>query len=252
MRAHVIEGKEGCAFAADRRAVAVVVDALRASATAAALLHAGAVEILAVPGVEDALAARRERPDALLYGERGGLPPEGFDHGNSPAEARHAAGRRVVFTTTTGAGRLSQCAGAGAVLMGTVVNASAAVDAVRRLAGPDGEVVFIPAGLMDDPAFDAQEDRAAAVFLLECLRKECPDAEIGEGRALHAAYAARLAEEGILRLFETAPHADKLRRIHLESDIPLCAEPDRHPAVPLAVAFPPEGVLLRGYANAGE
>lgn len=252
MRAHVIEGKEGCAFAADRRAVAVVVDALRASATAAALLHAGAVEILAVPGVEDALAARRERPDALLYGERGGLPPEGFDHGNSPAEARHAAGRRVVFTTTTGAGRLSQCAGAAAVLMGTVVNASAAVDAVRRLAGPDGEVVFIPAGLMDDPAFDAQEDRAAAVFLLECLRKECPDAEIGEGRALHAAYAARLAEEGILRLFETAPHADKLRRIHLESDIPLCAEPDRHPAVPLAVAFPPEGVLLRGYANAGE
>ncbi|NLV42546.1 MAG: 2-phosphosulfolactate phosphatase [Candidatus Hydrogenedentes bacterium] len=245
MRVHVIEGAGGCAFAAGRRAVAVVVDALRASATAAALLHAGAVDILAVPGVGGALAARRERPDALLYGERGGLPPEGFDHGNSPAEAHHAAGRRVVFTTTTGAGRLSQCAGAGAVLMGTVVNASAAVAAARRLAGPDGEVVFIPAGLMDDPAFDAQEDRAAAVFLLECLRRECPDAEIGEGRDLRAAYAARLAEEGILRLFETAPHAEKLRRIHLESDIPLCADPDRYPAVPLAAALSPEGVLLR-------
>ena len=251
MRAHVIEGTEGCAFAAKHRAVAVVVDALRASATAAALLHAGALEILAVPGVNDALAARTERPDALLYGERGGLPPEGFDYGNSPAEAHHAAGRRVVFTTTTGAGRLSQCAGAAAVLMGTVVNASAAVAAVRRLAGPDGGVVFIPAGLMDDPAFDAQEDRAAAVFLVERLRAACPRVEIGEGRDLHAAYAARLAEEGILRLFETAPHAEKLRRIHLESDIPLCAEPDRYPAVPLAVAFPREGVLLRGCANAG-
>lgn len=251
MRAHVIEGTEGCAFAAKHRAVAVVVDALRASATAAALLHAGALEILAVPGVNDALAARRERPDALLYGERGGLPPEGFDYGNSPAEAHHAAGRRVVFTTTTGAGRLSQCAGAAAVLMGTVVNASAAVAAVRRLAGPDGGVVFIPAGLMDDPAFDAQEDRAAAVFLVERLRAACPRVEIGEGRDLHAAYAARLAEEGILRLFETAPHAEKLRRIHLESDIPLCAEPDRYLAVPLAAAFPREGVLLRGCANAG-
>lgn len=251
MRAHVIEGTEGCAFAAKHRAVAVVVDALRASATAAALLHAGALEILAVPGVNDALAARRERPDVLLYGERGGLPPEGFDYGNSPAEAHHAAGRRVVFTTTTGAGRLSQCAGAAAVLMGTVVNASAAVAAVRRLAGPDGGVVFIPAGLMDDPAFDAQEDRAAAVFLVERLRAACPRVEIGEGRDLHAAYAARLAEEGILRLFETAPHAEKLRRIHLESDIPLCAEPDRYPAVPLAAAFPREGVLLRGCANAG-
>ncbi len=245
MRAHVIEGADGCAFAAGRRAVAVVVDALRASATAAALLHAGAVEILAVPTVEGALAAHGERPGALLYGERGGLPPEGFDYGNSPAEAHHAAGRRVVFTTTTGAGRLGQCAGARAVLMGTVVNASAAVGAALRLAGPEGEVVFIPAGLMDDPAFDAQEDRAAAVFLLERLRAACPQGEIGEGRDLHAAYAARLAKEGVLRLFETAPHAEKLRRIHLESDIPLCADPDRYPAVPLAVAFPQEGVLLR-------
>ena len=68
---------------------------------------------------------------------------------------------------------------------------------------------------------------------------------------LPAGYAARLAEEGILRLFETAPHAEKLRRIHLESDIPLCAEPDLYPAVPLAAAFPREGVLLRGCANAG-
>jgi len=106
-------------------------------------------------------------------------------------------------------------------------------------------VVFIPAGLMDDPAFDAQEDRAAAVFLLERLRKECPQMEIGEGRGLHAAYAARLAKEGVLRLFETAPHAEKLRRIHLESDIPRCADPDRYPAVPLAVEFPPGGVLLQ-------
>lgn len=245
MRAHVIEGEAGCAFAAERLAVAVVVDALRASATAAALLHAGAVDILAVPTVGGARAAHRERPDALLYGERGGLPPEGFDYGNSPAEAHHAAGRRVVFTTTTGAGRLSQCAGAAAVLMGTVVNASAAVEAARRLAGPEGEVVFIPAGLMDDPAFDAQEDRAAAVFLMERLRTACPQVEMGEGRELHAAYAARLAKEGILRLFETAPHAEKLRRIHLESDIPLCADPDRYPAVPLAVAMSVEGVLLR-------
>jgi len=129
--------------------------------------------------------------------------------------------------------------------MGTVVNASAAVGAALRLAGPEGGVVFIPAGLMDDPAFDAQEDRAAAVFLLERLRRERPDVEMGEGRGLHAGYAARLAEEGIMRLFETAPHAEKLRRIHLESDIPLCADPDRYPAVPLAAAFSPEGVLLR-------
>ena len=74
MNIHIIEGAPGCAFARENGAVAVIVDALRASATAAALLEAGAREILAVREVEEAFAARADWPDALLYGERGDVP----------------------------------------------------------------------------------------------------------------------------------------------------------------------------------
>ena len=52
MKWHFIAGEEGCRFAVDNNCVAIIVDALRASATAAYMLHAGATEILAVREVE--------------------------------------------------------------------------------------------------------------------------------------------------------------------------------------------------------
>ncbi|MCF6284234.1 MAG: 2-phosphosulfolactate phosphatase, partial [Candidatus Hydrogenedentes bacterium] len=95
MRWHIIEGEAGCEFAVAHRCTAVIVDALRASATAAMLFDAEATSILAVRDVADALRAKEDQPHALLYGERGGIPPEGFDFGNSPRDAYHAAGKAV-------------------------------------------------------------------------------------------------------------------------------------------------------------
>lgn len=234
---HVIEGAAGCAFAVERSAVAVVVDALRASATAAMLLDAGARELLAVREVADAFEARRRRPEALLYGERDGLPPPGFDYGNSPRTVAPARGRDVIFTTTTGAGRLVACWGAAAVYMGGPVNASAVVDA----AGAHGaDVVVIPAGLMSDPGFDAQEDWAAAAALVARS-----GAEVGVGAERCAFWLDRLEREGLERLFLTAPHTEKLCRVGLEADIPYCARIDLTRAVPRAVERDPLGLVVR-------
>jgi 2-phosphosulfolactate phosphatase len=242
MHWHIIEGEEGCDYAVRHGCVAVVVDALRASATAAMLLHAGATELLVVRDVREALAAKAQTPDALLYGERGGLRPEGFDYGNSPREAVHARGRRVIFTTTTGAGRLLSAWGAGLVCMGTSVNAAAVA---RVAAARDQDVVLIPAGLAGDPAFDAQEDRAAAVAI--ALAAEAP---IGEGREVFEFWRSRIETEGLPALFAAAPHAAKLRRAGLGADIPYCARLNLTPAVPVAAACTALGVVVRngGYS----
>lgn len=228
---HIIQGSEGCAFAVERTCVAVVVDALRASATAAMLFEAGARELLAVREVEEAFAARRVWPDALLFGERGGLPPAGFDQGNSPRDAGVASGKRVIFTTTTGAGRLVACWGAKAALLGTTVNASAVVRAARRLGG---DVVLIPAGLAGDPSFDAQEDwTAAAVIALRAKEFGALD-RLGEGAAAAETWFERIRERGVLRLFQEAPHAEKLRRAGLGEDVEFCARQDLTRCVPWA------------------
>ena len=237
MKWHIIEGEAGCTFAVEHKLTAIVVDALRASATAAMLCDAGATSVLAVREVAEALEAKGVLADALVYGERGGLPPEGFDYGNSPQEAHHAKGRPVIFTTTTGAGRLISAWGCHAVLMGTTVNASASARAAAAL-GRD--VVLIPAGLTGDPDFDAQEDRCAAVAIAMKA-----GGEIGEGRDLFEHWRDRIDAEGFEALFAGAPHADKLRAIGLASDIAWCAQVDVTHAVPQAVARTELGVILK-------
>ena len=224
---HIIEGEAGCAYAVERGCAAVIVDALRASVTAAMLFEAEASEILIVREVEEARAARQAFPDALLYGERGGLPPDGFDFGNSPRDAAAAAGRRVIFTTTTGAGRMLSAWGAPAVLMGSTVNASAVVSAASSVGA---DVVLIPAGLATDPGFDAQEDWAAAATIATCSGML-----VGRGSDRYAYWCERIASEGLERLFQTAPHAAKLRTVGLGKDVAFCARCDITSAVPQAV-----------------
>ena len=236
MKCHLIEGAAGCDYALERQCVAVVVDALRASATAAYLLHAGATEIVVVREVEDAYAAHRVYPGALLAGERGGLPPEDFDLGNSPRQVETAAGHRVIFTTTTGAGRLVACWGAPAVYMGSTVNATA----VARAAASHGrDVVLIPAGLMNDPRFDAQEDWVAATAIATML-----NLPVGEGAEQYTKWRSRIKSEGIPRLFHSAPHAEKLREAGLGADIPFCAQLDSVGAVPLVLGRNEFGVTV--------
>lgn len=236
MHWHIIEGEEGCKFAVAHKCTAIIVDALRASATAAMLCHHGAKSILAVREVEEALRAKLANPGALLFGERGGVPPEGFDHGNSPQDARHARGRSVIFTTTTGAGRLVSAWGSHTVLMGTTVNASAVA---RAAAGLEHDVVIIPAGFAGDPEFDAQEDWCAATAIAMKA-----GVHIGEGRTAFEAWRDRIDGEGIEAIFNGAPHAAKLRAIGMEADIAWCAQVDVTQSVPQGVTRTELGVVL--------
>ncbi len=234
---HIIEGSDGCAYAKEHDCVAVIVDALRASATAAMLLDAGATEILVVAEVEDAFKVRESNPDALLYGERGGLPPPGFDHGNSPRETQAAKGRPVIFTTSNGSARLHEAYGAPALYLASTVNALALVGEVSR---QDRDVVLIPAGKAADPEYDAQEDWAAATAIAMLA-----DATVGEGALLYRDWRYRIELDGLQKLFQTAPHAQGLRELGLEADISFCARSNITTALPRALERQNPAILLR-------
>ena len=236
-RWHLIEGEAGCAYAREHECVAIIVDALRASATAAMLIDAGATEIWVVRDVDDAFRAREACPGALLYGERRGLPPAGFDHGNSPRDAVHAAGRPVIFTTTNGALRLVQAWGAPVLYIGSTTNALAVAMAARA---HDREVVLIPAGSAEDPDHVTQEDWVAATVIAQIA-----EAPIGEGAPQFREWRHLMELDGIPKLFETAAHAATLRGIGLGEDVALCARVNTTSAVPAAVTKNRFGVILR-------
>src|SRR5687768_10758642 len=115
--------------------VVVVIDVLRASTTITYALAAGAREVIPCLEIEEARAAAAKLPpgQAVLGGERHGLPIEGFDLGNSPRDytPQRVGGKTVVFTTTNGTKAMMQCRQAAGVLIGSYVNFSALVQTLR-------------------------------------------------------------------------------------------------------------------------
>ena len=237
MKWHLIEGEAGCAYAVKHHCTAIIVDALRASATATMLLHAGALELIVVHKVADALAARDRHPNALLFGERGGLPPEGFDYGNSPRDTSPAQGRLILFTTTTGALRLLQAWGALAVYMGTTLNARAVAKVAES---HQADIVVIPAGLAGHPGYNAQEDWVGATVIANA-----GNGVVGHGEDQYRHWSKRIAQEGAQALFEGAPHAENLRNVGLADDILFCAQVDITSTVPAAVMRTEDGLIVR-------
>jgi 2-phosphosulfolactate phosphatase len=247
---HLMSGSEGCHWAREHKAVAVVVDALRASATITTLLQQGASEVLVVKEVEEAHAYRLTHPDTLLVGERGGLKVDGFDYGNSPTEIRRAdvRGKQVTFTSTTGAQRLVDCLGASKVVVGTTINASAVARQVTAMAEAEQvPIVIIPAGLATDPRAAAEEDWLGATAL--AARTGIPIHQ--HSQVSFQYYLRQIQSVGLLAGFLSAAHGQQLVRLGFTDDIHLCAQVDLvTDIVPILTAVVPlpnggQGVCLR-------
>jgi 2-phosphosulfolactate phosphatase len=116
-------------------AATIVIDLLRASTTICHALAAGAECVMPYVEIDETLAAaaRFGREKVLLGGERGGLPINGFDLGNSPAEytPEVVRGRRILFTTTNGARALHHARQARHIYVGAAANCRAVVAKVR-------------------------------------------------------------------------------------------------------------------------
>jgi 2-phosphosulfolactate phosphatase len=223
---HLLAGEEGCDWARRHQAVAMVVDALRASATITLLLQRGAADVIVVKEVDEAYAYRDVHPEAVLVGERGGLKVAGFDFGNSPTEIQRAdvLGKQVVFTSTTGAQRLVDCLGASAIVVGTPINATAVAHHAAALArSANVPIVIIPAGLATDPAVVAKEDWLGAVVLAAHM----PDVPLSAAAApSFQRYQQVIRTVGLLAGFLDSAHGRKLVQLGFTEDIHLCAQVD--------------------------
>lgn len=237
MICHIIPGIKGCEFGKENKLGVIIVDALRASATSALLLHSGVSEILAVKEIETAFRLKNIYPDITLLGERNALPPQGFDYGNSPLEALKIRARRVVFTTTTGVSLLFDAYPAKFVVMGTTVN----LNAVRNFIKDQGtDVVIVPAGLYRDPSFPGEEDWATSALIAKTL--EC---KIETGSFEYNYWIKKIDTEGIQKIFETSEHAKKLIAVNLYSDILFSAQLNLTDSIPLVVEKTDDYLIIR-------
>lgn len=154
--------------------VVVVIDVLRAFTNAAFAFSRGAKEIYPVSGVEEALQLKAQLPNALVCGEVGGMPPEGFDFGNSPTQTNKLDLHGKVIVQRTGAGTqgIVRTVNAEVMLAASLVVANATVGYIQKLS-PE-TVTFVITG---ETFSGGDEDLACAEYLEALLKSEQQDVQ---------------------------------------------------------------------------
>jgi 2-phosphosulfolactate phosphatase len=166
--------------------IVLIIDVLRAFSTAAYAFSRGAKQIHLVSEVEEALALKAQLPNVKAMGEVYGLPPAGFDFGNSPTRILEHDLTGITLVQRTGAGTQGavRCVNAEVMLATSFVVAQATMDFVRRLK-PD-EITFVITGGMGN-----DEDVACAEF----LEKQFTGQETDAPKFIQRVYASRDALE---------------------------------------------------------
>lgn len=150
----------------------IVIDVIRAFTNAAVIFSRGAKEVFPVSTVEEALEFKRQTPNSLACGEVGGLPPEGFDFGNSPTQTStlDLDGKIIIQRTGAGTQGAVRCVRAEQIVAASFVVANATVKYVQSFS-PD-LITFIITGQVYD---GGDEDLACAEYLQELFCGKSPD-----------------------------------------------------------------------------
>lgn len=161
---------EGCHEATG---VVVVIDVIRAFTNAAFAFSRGAKEIHPVSKVSEALQFKAEIPNSLACGEEGGIPPEGFDFGNSPTHTStlDLSDRVIVQRTGAGTQGIVRSVKADLIMAASLLVANATARYIQML--PITEVTFVITGQYAPGHGD--EDLACAEYLEYTLKGQKPD-----------------------------------------------------------------------------
>jgi 2-phosphosulfolactate phosphatase len=216
--------------------VAVVIDVLRASTTIVTALANGAASVIPCADVEMARRIAAEGPagTVLSGGERGGVRIEGFDLDNSPASYPRSLveAKTIAFTTTNGTAALFWARNAARLLIGSLVNRRAVVEAVWRDRRPVHLVCA--GGEGPGPLEDELGAGAIATGISELCEIATPDA------ALQRAIDRWKTEASSPARLEQAMHQSaggrNLHRVGFDADVGRAAQVDSIDLVPEYVA----------------
>lgn len=210
-----------------------MVDVLRASSSIVTLLERGASRVVAAGSVEEARRLRDRLPGYLLCGERGGLPPPGFDYGNSPAEFSRLdlQGKGAILATSNGTRLLATLAGAPAVLAGCLLNRGAVAPAAVAIARErDLDIAVACSAAYGGVTFVLEDALGAGAIV---------DAALAADNSLEASDAARFARDAFVTASRELPaaaassyHARELAEAGFADDVAHCAQLDVSCLVP--------------------
>ncbi len=209
---HLLEGAD------QAQGLAVVIDVFRAFSLECYLFSRGVQKIYAVGREETAWELKREHPEYLMAGERGGVILPGFDYGNSPSQTEHAdfQGKTLIHTTSAGTqGLVHTCAaGASEIITGSLVNASAIASYITNR-NPE-RVSLVCMG--NSGIAPAPEDELCARYIRSILN--------GEPIEMGPEILSLVNEPSVAKFFDI-----RWKDVFPVKDLIMCLEYDRFPFV---------------------
>jgi len=243
----------------------IVIDVVRASSTMVVMLDQGARSIILADSIAGARQAAASRPGTILCGESGGVAPPGFRYGNSPREyaSLDLSGQELVFCTSNGTRALRVVQESPAVLVGSLLNATAVVE---KALSYGRDVALVCSGRALGTSFGV-DDAYCAGYLTDLIMRQVdlsteppPDLDFaqlistGKPSALgrpgwfvdeSAIAALRLLHSyggDTLAAFGESGNGRGLIQLGLGEDLAFCAQVDVSDTVPILQS---DGQLLR-------
>ena len=214
----------------ERGDVIVVVDVLRCTSSIVTALANGATDVTAVRSVSEARALKSKNPSFILAGERGGLPPKGFELGNSPRDflATNIKGRSVIITTTSGTQAINNASRAKMVLIGSFLNLTAVAKRAMKVAVEEGSGLTVAmSGKLGSFSLEDFLCAGGIVSLWEGEGLEFSDS------AFAALLGYRAASDNLLKHVLEGSHARGLVDLGLGEDVSFCCERDKFDVFPV-------------------
>ena len=215
--------------------VVVAIDVLRATTTLVVMCHQGGERVVLAETTADGRSLRRRLgPEYLLCGEENGLPPAGFDHGNSPVEfsTLDLTGRQLILCTSNGTRTLLQVAQAPVALVGSLVNGWAVLTrAVTEAQARGLDLTLVCSGHKYASSFGI-DDAYCAGFLVGQLIAMGVKGLKPEESALAALRLCSSYADDTLAAFKEAANGRHLISIGLTEDLRFCAQRDVSQMVP--------------------
>ncbi len=210
--------------------VVVVIDVLRSTSVMTHALSQGALEIIPMTMVEEALQRAKifPRGSVLLGGEMRNKRISGFDLGNSPREyvSERVKGKRLILTTTNGTKAFHLVSSGREIVAGSFLNIGAIA---RRCLELNRDLFIFPSGNEGDFSL---EDTLCGGMLIDLIAKEEKKSISLTDASCCAQVLYQKFEDRLLEAFHLSHHGKGLIRQGFEDDLVYCAQIDILDIVP--------------------
>ena len=201
--------------------VCAVIDVIRATSTIATLFGSGVKSIIVAGTLDEAYSLKKAFPERLLCGEKGGLKPDGFDHGNSPLEfsTLDLSGRQAILKTTNGTVAFLKAAGSPAVFSLAALNFRHTMeDVLDNALKNKRDILFLCSGEMGKIAYD---DAYIAGLAVRYLLSKPHDLIYSDSAKL--VISAVLGDRSLPDALSKSTSAQSLKAVGLGDDIEFCS-----------------------------